>query len=112
MHCCGSPKFPALERHQCEDPTLGQVTQQQILGDVDDRGIAALRRLGRRVAENVALGQPDVIRIAHVAGCRPAGSNGNRVSATENRALWRLRLPRGPNQTFGAERPPSSAGRR
>jgi len=33
------------------------------------------------------------------------GSNGNRVSATENRALWCLRLPRGPNQTFGAERP-------
>ena len=44
----------ALERHQCEDPTLGQVTQQQILGYVDDRGIAALRRLSRRVAQNVA----------------------------------------------------------
>ena len=58
----------ALERHQREGPTLGQVTQQQILGDVDDGGISALRRLGRRVAQNVSLRQPDVVGTAHDAG--------------------------------------------
>ncbi len=39
-----------LESDQCEDTTLGQMTQQQILCDVDDRSVATLRRLGRRVA--------------------------------------------------------------
>jgi hypothetical protein len=58
----------AFERHQGQDSTLGQMTQQQILRDVDDRGIAALRRPGRRMPQNVALGQPDVVRTAHVAG--------------------------------------------
>lgn len=33
----------AFERHQAEESSLGQVTQQQILGDVDDRSVAALR---------------------------------------------------------------------
>ena len=27
------------------------------------------------------------------------------MSATENRALWRLRVPRGPNHTFGRGAP-------
>jgi hypothetical protein len=58
----------AFERHQGQDSTLGQMTQRQILRDVDDRGIAALRRPGRRMPQNVALGQPDVVRTAHVAG--------------------------------------------
>lgn len=61
---CGA----ALESDQRENATLGQMTQQQILGDVDDRGIATLWRLGRRVAQDVALGQPDVVGTVHATG--------------------------------------------
>jgi hypothetical protein len=44
------------------------MTQQQILCDVDDRGVATLRRLGRRVAQEVALGQPDIVGTVHAMG--------------------------------------------
>ena len=44
-----------------KDTTLGQM----ILCDVDDRGVATLRRLGRRVAQDVALGQPDIVGTVH-----------------------------------------------
>jgi hypothetical protein len=61
---CGA----ALESDQSEDTALGQMTQQQILCDIDDRGVATLRRLGRRVAKEVALGQPDVVGKVHARG--------------------------------------------
>lgn len=83
--------------------------EEEVLGDIDDRGASSLGRLGGGVAEQVPGGQADVV-VGHGAGCRAAGSKGSSVSATENRVLCRLRGPRGPNHTLGAARLPWSVG--
>ena len=45
----------ALERESVEDAFVGQFAQQQVLGDVDDGGLAALGSgVGRGVAGDVA----------------------------------------------------------
>lgn len=69
----------AFERERLEDPGSVEVAQEEILGNVNNRGIAALSPGTRRgVAGDVPDGEAD---LAHVAGVRVRGSKGSRVSA-------------------------------
>lgn len=56
-----------------------EVTQQEVLGDVDDGGVAALGSSTRRgMAGDVTKGEANLV---HGAGVRVRGSKGSRVSA-------------------------------
>ena len=74
-----SQRRTTLEGQRLKGPSAVEVAQEQILSNVDDRGIAALGAgAARGVAGDVPEGETDLI---HVVEGSVRGSNGRRVSA-------------------------------
>jgi len=94
-----------LERHLGEDATSGLVSEEEVLSNVDDRGVTLLGRLGRSVTQDVALGQPDLVGIAHVAPRRLDGSKGQQCVGNREPGVVPLEAGSGPEPHFGGRAP-------
>ena len=77
-----------------------QIAQEQVLGDVDDRGVATIDSgTGWGVPADPTDRQRDWPR-GQVTASKPRGSKGSKVSAICQALSWRTSLRRGPNHVL------------